>query len=285
MAAGANALVTTQHEEESNIWTAAPGEDASSARQITFGPGRNEGNEGLSVSPDGRIVYVSKMSGNLDIWSMDRDGSNQKQLTFTDDQEFIPGVSPDGRYVVFLVTHPSAVMRMNIDGSDRRKLIEGGFFSCISPDGEWVVYASNRDNFKLWKRPVEGGDAVQLTDAVALVPIISPDGKLIAYSSDRKKIVVIPFGGGPPIATFDHMRPAIYQVFAWTRDASAMTYVVTKDGVTNIWLQPLAGGPPRQLTNFKSDLIFRFDWTPDGKQLVLARGQMNSDVVLMRDSR
>jgi hypothetical protein len=40
---------------------------------------------------------------------------------------------------------------------------------------------------------------------------------------------------------------------------------------------------PRQLTKFKSDLILRFDWSRDGKRLVLARGTLSSDVVLISD--
>jgi len=37
------------------------------------------------------------------------------------------------------------------------------------------------------------------------------------------------------------------------------------------------------LSNFKSDLIFWFDWSRDGKQLALSRGTVNSDVVLIRE--
>lgn len=46
-------------------------------------------------------------------------------------------------------------------------------------------------------------------------------------------------------------------------------------------MQPLAGNPPKPLTNFKSDLISHFDWSRDGKQLALARGIATSDVVML----
>ena len=51
----------------------------------------------------------------------------------------------------------------------------------------------------------------------------------------------------------------------------------------NVWAQPIGGGPPRQLTDFKSDQTFYFDWSRDGKQLALARGTQTSDVVLITD--
>jgi hypothetical protein len=53
--------------------------------------------------------------------------------------------------------------------------------------------------------------------------------------------------------------------------------------VSNIWIQPTDGSPPRQLTDFKSDRIFSFDWSHDGKWLALSRGPEQRDVVLMSD--
>lgn len=47
------------------------------------------------------------------------------------------------------------------------------------------------------------------------------------------------------------------------------------------WSEPIEGGPPVQLTSFKSDSIFAFDWSRDGKQLVLARGTVTPDAVLI----
>ena len=66
----------------------------------------------------------------------------------------------------------------------------------------------------------------------------------------------------------------------WTADARALTYIVTQGGVSNIWTQPTQGGPSKQMTDFKSLLIYSFDWTRDGKQLVLARGTIQNDVVM-----
>ena len=47
------------------------------------------------------------------------------------------------------------------------------------------------------------------------------------------------------------------------------------------WLQPIDGGPPRQVTRFISDRIFDYDVAPDGA-LVCARGAVVSDVVTIR---
>ncbi len=65
----------------------------------------------------------------------------------------------------------------------------------------------------------------------------------------------------------------------------ALNYIDTINGVSNIWLMPLDGGPPKQLTDFKTDQIFWFDFSPDGKQLTVSRGVQTSDVILIRDFR
>ena len=65
----------------------------------------------------------------------------------------------------------------------------------------------------------------------------------------------------------------------------AIDYVLTRKGVSNIWRQNLAGGTPKQITNFESGRIFDFDWSRDGKQLALTRGSESSDVILITNFR
>jgi hypothetical protein len=62
-------------------------------------------------------------------------------------------------------------------------------------------------------------------------------------------------------------------------------YEQDRGGVTNIWYQPLPSGAARQVTAFKSDQIFYFDRSFDGKQLVCARGSTTTDVILVRNQR
>jgi Tol biopolymer transport system component len=64
-------------------------------------------------------------------------------------------------------------------------------------------------------------------------------------------------------------------------DHDAPDYRLTRGGASNIWRQALAGGPPKQFTNFKSDRTFSFDWSRDGRQLALARGATSSHVILV----
>lgn len=72
-------------------------------------------------------------------------------------------------------------------------------------------------------------------------------------------------------------------ILGWSSNGRELTYIATRAGVSNIWSQPVDGGPAKQLTDFKSNLIFFFDWSRDGKQLALARGSVTSDVVLINE--
>jgi hypothetical protein len=56
---------------------------------------------------------------------------------------------------------------------------------------------------------------------------------------------------------------------------------MTKNGVGNIWELPLSGPPAKQLTHFESEEISDFDWSFDGKQLLVSRGHLNRNVLLI----
>jgi eukaryotic-like serine/threonine-protein kinase len=295
LTAGSGALVTVQTEGAFSVWVSPHG-DTSHARQVPSG--RYDGQLGVSLMPDGRIVYVSRESGLNDIWIMDGDGKNKKQLTANASYNYHPWVTADGRYIVFTSTRSDGVRRiwrMDPDGGNLKRLTEGpgDILPQSSPDGRWVVFWSNHSGaLRVWKVSIDGGAPVQLTDQVMYNPTVSPDGSQIAclYGGTQpnaliNKIAIIPFAGGDPIKVLE-----LPQSFRWTNaglrwapDGRALMHVETTDGVSNIWSLPLDGAKPVQLTDFKTDQIFWFNFSRDGKQLVLSRGTETSDVILIRD--
>ena len=93
-------------------------------------------------------------------------------------------------------------------------------------------------------------------------------------------IALLPFQGGNAVKLFDLPQAAnLYDSVSWTPDGRALTYINGRGIVTNIWLQPVDGGQPRQLTDFNTDRILSFDWSHDGKQLACERGLETTDVV------
>jgi Tol biopolymer transport system component len=138
---------------------------------------------------------------------------------------------------------------------------------------------------------------------IGTVLAFSPDGKRIAYvaspeapienssspsvflpsASQPNQLKVITFDGGVVLNHFDWPASALDP--RWAPGGKAIDYVLTRNGVSNIWQQNLAGGAPKQITNFASGQIFDFGWSRDGRQLAFTRGTESSDVVLISNFR
>jgi Tol biopolymer transport system component len=295
LSADSNTLAAVQTEQRNNLWL-APGNDATRARQLTPGAGKYEVLWNISWTPDGKILYSSKAGGNLDIWIMDADGRNQRQLTVDTNQDFSPFATPDGSHIVFVTARDGNyhLWQMEIDGSNQKQLTSGPADTNprVTPDGKWVVYQKwASGNLHIYKVPIEGGTPVPLTDKGSEAPAVSPDGRLVACiywsnpESQPPQFALLPIEGGPPVKLIE-IPPTLSEFrIQWTPDGSALAYVDTRGGVSNIWRLPIDGRPPTQLTDFKSDQIFRFAWSRDGKQLALVRGSVSNDVVLIHDLR
>jgi Tol biopolymer transport system component len=72
--------------------------------------------------------------------------------------------------------------------------------------------------------------------------------------------------------------------YRFTADGKGVVYNVREKGVDNLWIQPLASSPYRQLTHFTSERIGQFAFSPDGLQIAFERGHTESDAVLLRDT-
>lgn len=288
-------LVSRRTDRVSRIWIVpvAGGNLAEQqATQIQSGFGDNYSEQfGLDWTPDGRLVYAAHASGNLDIWSNSADGKQQKQLTRDPHGDLQPAVSPDGRYIVFLSDRggKSAIWQMEADGANPKRLAEGQF-PVISQDSQSVIYAFlTNGKWNLWKVPIEGGTPVQLSPKALTRPVISPDGKWIAcYYQDEAdgkiRMAVLPMEGGEP-KVIEGMTPPEFNLFRWSPDGRALTYIVKRQGISNLWSKPIDGGEPKQLTNFTSDQIYRFAWSRDGKFLACERGMTINDVVMIRSGK
>jgi eukaryotic-like serine/threonine-protein kinase len=294
LSADSSTMTATQSETISSLWTASGGK-ADLARRVSPNDKDYDGLDGLTWSPDGRIVFSSNRSGNLDLWIMNSNGSNARQLTYGTGKNMHPSVSPDGSTIVFVSGRSGApcIWKMDIDGGHPVRLTHGGMemYPDVSPDGNDVIYETWTPP-AVSRIPLAGGEPTQIAGgaAAAFRPFISPDGKLLAVLKRRTDppstyVDITALGGGTSIKQFDIPVFDMTIGTPWTADGQGLTYLDSRDGVGNVWVQPLAGGKPRQLTNFTSGRIYSFAWSRDGKQLVLARGSSSSDIMLIRDFR
>ena len=301
LAGESQTLVTMQTDVRANLWlapsldsTAAPGKAGGVAavpltRRITTG--RTEGFQGLTVS-GGRIVFALTEHQQPDLWSVNADGSDRKRLTTGGG--FLPAFSRDGRCLAYVSAQGGThhIWCMDADGGNKKQLTDGGgeSFPSITRDGKWVVFTSqSKERNSLWKVSTQGGGAVRLThDSLCIKPVVSPDGTRIACvyrtdEADKWKIAVLPIDGGTPLDIFALPNP-YNQILRWSADGQALTFLEKRDGVHNIWRQPLDGAAPTQITNFTEDLIYNYDWlSDDDAQLIVSRGLKTRDIVLIRN--
>ncbi|MGE5205374.1 MAG: protein kinase domain-containing protein [Chlamydiota bacterium] len=276
------ALATSRH---SHIWV-APSGNSTTAREIT-----SEGAALVGVRP-GPGSKILARSDTLDLFVMNQDGTQQAPL-ISNAQALESAQACGDRYVVFqsLRSGSTDLWRTDADGSNLTKLAEGAQpdFTC-SPEGRFVYYESL--DGRVWRVPVEGGKP-EMTPLSAAGGVswlcFSSDGKFLAYwfqelkPKPLRKAAIVPAGSGKPVRVLD--LPGGQTGLTWAPSGKGLQYLLTKNGVTNVWEQPLDGSAAKQVTKFSSGLIFDFAWTRDGKNLLLARGDQSSDVVLLSNFR
>ena len=141
-----------------------------------------------------RILYSSGVGWETNIWSLNPDGSDQRQLTSLPGREDYPSVTPDGRQILFHHgPEPLAdIWIMDSDGSNAHELIAlpgDDLFPIVSPDGAAVLYTSNRGgSYQQWLTDLASGTSLQLTHdpASAWLGTFTPDGSRVYFESYRR---------------------------------------------------------------------------------------------------
>jgi TolB protein len=191
------------------------GDDGKIEKKLASAPGYNA--EGTVNWKTGKIVYTSMQSKDLDLWTMNADGSHKKQITKSDGYDGGAVFSRDGTQLVWRANHPVSMdglaryhmllgqnltspMKMELyisdsDGFNIRQITDFGcasFAPAFTPDGKKILFSSNRHDcdgrkFELYLINTDGTDLEQITDfgGFTAFPEFSPDGKKIVFASDK----------------------------------------------------------------------------------------------------
>jgi len=157
----------------------------------------------VGISPNGKIILFSRQTdGMIDLWTMNPDGSDQKQITFTPDlQEGGAFIMEDNRTILYRAWKKSEegqekkdmhLFTVDVDGKNMKQISHksGTHWAPFpAPDGEHFAYVTvfPPHNYEIMLRSLKTGEERRLTNNSAFdgFPAFSPDGKSISFSSSR----------------------------------------------------------------------------------------------------
>lgn len=253
----------------------------------------------VGFTPAGKIIFSSIMSGNSEIWSINADGSEQRQLTNDAASDSAPVSSSDGNSIFFVSnrTGKAQIWRMNADGSNQKQITdkEGGYPLFASPDGRWIYYHHGLRR-TLWRVSTNGGEDEQLVlDKEKYNFAFSPDGSQVAFNerqAEKTSIVIVSLTDGKMLKTFDYADKYSdagigLSGIAWLADGKSLMYILADNELDNntLWLQPLDGKTPHKIADLGPESISSFALSPDGKSFAVVQGSVKHDAVLIKGLR
>jgi Tol biopolymer transport system component len=272
--------------------------------QLTDESRNLDGFNGLTAVRDLGLLYSRNDAKLSQIWLSDVDGKRPRRLIADDGFAVAPVAAPDGKFVVFNLQHPedksSRIWRSDTDGKNAIRLTpdetgSSDFNPQVTPDGKTVVFQrqlANIDRSILMTVPIEGGQPQVLfsdDEISAFQCRLAPDGKRLAFMGYNvrtfdKRIHVAPLEAGRLGKIEASLEVNLVNQFYWAPDGKSLTAVTTRGGTPNVWRLPIDGSAPTPITDFKSGRILNFAWSADGKDLLIARGNTNNDLVMIRDA-
>jgi Tol biopolymer transport system component/DNA-binding winged helix-turn-helix (wHTH) protein len=282
----ANSLVSTQIKQDFRLYVFDI-ENKSEKRFLTDAAR-------AAFAPDGRIYFASTMSGNDEIWSINLDGSGQRQLTNDPAGDGSPIVSPEGKSVFFASNRSGEahVWRMSSDGSNQTQITRkgGGVPVFASSDGTSLYYR-HAINGTLWLVSLENGEESLFLDQSKPFFAFSPDGSMVAFEErkgEKPSLTIISPHDSRAIKSFELPKEKSRLLeFAWLPNGKSIMYLMSdvEYKKTALYEQPFNGEPVRKIVDLDDEQLsetLSLTISPDGKSFALVQGGWKHDAVLLR---
>ncbi|HET9217704.1 MAG TPA: protein kinase [Terriglobia bacterium] len=236
-----------------------------------------------------------------DLFYVAQQGNGRAIAAFAPDQEHtrpvivdaaLPAVTSDGGTIVYLSWGPletfGTMWKADADGRHAVRLASTArWLAGVTRDNRAAIYALDQG---IWMMPLDGGMASEIVDMEGRTPDLSADGKSVAFVTlDQENRPVIVACDLPTCTSQKRLTPSGLTVadpdggpVRWTPDGRGIAFVIPSPQA-NIWIQPLDGSPPRQLTRFTDGrAIPDFAWSRDGSRLAIVRVRSITDVILYK---
>jgi TolB protein len=219
-----------------------------------------------------QIAFVSDRTGNWEIWLMDWDGSNQRQITFHRALSILPSWAPDNERLVYTSFHggTSDMYIINRRGGGRMRVPTGlalntsATFSPVSNDIAFVGSVSGNPDIYLIRDDGTNIRRLTTTSSIESTPEWNPQGRQIAFTSGRS--------GTPQIYIMDAEGTNVRRISYdgnWNDDAvfspdgERIAYTSRVNGRFQIRIANLITGESRIIAGEGSNE--QPTWSPDGQ--------------------
>lgn len=251
-----------------------------------------------TFTPDGKsFVYVSRQSGNYDLYLQRIGGKNATSITpNTPSDESQPAFSLNGERIAFRSNRePAGVYVMEPTGENVRLVMAGCHHPNWSPDGKEIVCSTvgtsvpqNRNNTPstLWIVDVESGAKRLLCENDAMQPAWSPNGNRIAFwfmppSVGRSDIATISKSGGEiQVITTDgstNWNPV------WSPDGKFLYFVSDRGGNMGFWRVPIDEQTGKTLSEPEavmtpSTFSRHLSFSRDGRRMIYVQTDLEANI-------
>ncbi len=227
------------------------------------------------AASNGKLVFASDRDGDLELYTMDGDGTSQTRLTSWAGDDTNPAWSPSGTQIAFASTRNGSfdLFRMQAAGGSATQLSTGpdsDLQPTWSPGGTRLAFVSDRSgSLQIHAGGTTGtGSITQLTDTSGfnVDPVWSANGKIVFTSSrdgNEEIYVMDADGGNPTRLTNDPGRD--FGPY-WSPDGTRIAFVSERDGNSEIYAMDANGAALQRLTNEPS-LDSGPAWSPDGSKI------------------
>jgi TolB protein len=234
-------------------------------------------NPALADVPQRQLLFTSNRTGDSEIFLINEDGTNAKNLTNNPADDAAPAWSPDGKKIAFQSNREGAIALyvMDADGGNVKRLTSDAVFDCLpawSPDGTKIAWVRSLrpGNNEIFVMAADGTGQRNLSNRPGRDnnPAWSPDGRYIAFTSgpltDRALCVMNAEGNDRRTLMIN----SVESYPAFSPDGKTIAYTTFGSAKDNyeIYACDVDGNNPRQLTNLGS-MNSLPSWSPDGKQI------------------
>ncbi|MCE2400635.1 PD40 domain-containing protein [Candidatus Poribacteria bacterium] len=218
------------------------------------------------------ISFYSNRTGNRDIYIIDTNGENLRNLTNHPASDCCATWAPDGRSFAFMSRRDGKgnIYIMKVGETEARRLTnhpEQDSAPAWSPDGKWIAFQSNRTGkSQIYKIDINGKNLQRLTNqGNNYTPAWSPDGKLIAFYSDQNEWgdVYVMDSDGKGVRRIKNEHGGGSRSPAWSPDGKQIAFDISRQG-NGIFIMDVDGGNSRRMSP-PLNWSYNPAWSPDDK--------------------